>query len=124
MFRYRETARWIAFGDFDEYLTATKVPLDQILAKYPDASSVTYGQYNYSVERCEGASSLGPPVDVWGTGTDQFAVERMLYREPEPVCRFNFESEEQEDPYLCRRWLGHRKLFINPRRVRKKPLQP
>lgn len=108
LYRTRETARWVAFHDFDEYL---EVPppstLPAILAENADKPFITHGCYNYNVDLCEGETA-------WGPKDGKYAVEMMLLRGKKPHCG----GGGNQDPEWCLDGLGHRKFIYNPRMVR------
>lgn len=106
LFRNRETARWVAFGDLDEYLVVPPpASLPSILTRHQDAAYISHGAYRYSVERCEAE-------DVFAPTQAKYAVEMLVYREREPFC-----DEKGKDKSRCTNYYGHRKMFQNPRKV-------
>jgi hypothetical protein len=107
LYRNRETARWVAFHDFDEYL---EVPPPQtlpgILAENEGKPYVTHGCYNYNVDMCEGEEG-------WAPETGKFVVERMLLRANHPHCAAGHGNDSE----VCVDGFGHRKVIYNPRMV-------
>ncbi|CAI6009155.1 unnamed protein product, partial [Closterium sp. NIES-65] len=109
MYRMRTQADWVAFHDLDEYL-ALQPPatLPTILHRFESLPYITLGTYVFSAHICEEDG----PEDVWSEEEKRFAVERMLQRRKKPYC-----LRGEDDPKVCIDYYGHRKMFVNPRKV-------
>ncbi|CAI5472783.1 unnamed protein product, partial [Closterium sp. Yama58-4] len=108
MYGMRQRAHWIAFHDLDEYLALPPpASLPALLQRYTELPYITLGMYVFSAHLCEDG-----PDDVWSDDEKRFAVERMVQRRAAPYC-----LREEEDPKLCIDYYGHRKMFLNPRKV-------
>ncbi|CAI5459255.1 unnamed protein product [Closterium sp. Yama58-4] len=109
MYRMRTQAEWIAFHDLDEYLVVPPpATLPTFLHRFESLPYITLGTYVFSAHICEEDG----PEDVWGEEEKRFAVERMLQRRKNPYC-----LRGEDDPKVCIDYFGHRKIFVNPRKV-------
>lgn len=107
LYRNRETAQWVAFHDFDEYLDV-KPPhtVLSVLDKHKDSTAaVTHGAFVYRV-------GLWELDQLWNN--TEFAVELLHFKEETPYC-----IKPQSDPSVCIWGEGYRKVIANPRRLKK-----
>ncbi|CAI5533275.1 unnamed protein product, partial [Closterium sp. Naga37s-1] len=108
MYGMRQRADWIAFHDLDEYLALPPpASVPALLQRYAALPYITLGMYVFSAHLCEEG-----PEDVWSDEEKRFAVERMVQRRATPYC-----LRAEDDPKLCIDYYGHRKTFLNPRKV-------
>ncbi|CAI5972106.1 unnamed protein product [Closterium sp. NIES-64] len=108
MYGMRQRADWIAFHDLDEYLALPPpASVPALLQRYAALPYMTLGMYVFSAHLCEEG-----PADVWSDEEKRFAVERMVQRRSVPYC-----LRAEDDPKLCIDYYGHRKMFLNPRKV-------
>ncbi|CAI5492212.1 unnamed protein product, partial [Closterium sp. Naga37s-1] len=84
--------------------------LPTILHRFESLPYITLGTYVFSAHICEEDG----PEDVWIEEEKRFAVERMLQRRKKPYC-----LRREDDPKVCIDYYGHRKMFVNPRKVRR-----
>ena len=110
MYRTRLTSKWVFMADTDEYLVP-KPPLTMrsILAQHSEAAFITHGQTAAGSQKC---------VDV--RGPNVFAVERTVFRWPgKGYCTLEEREDfEEATRRYCLDHFGHRKYFLNPRKVR------
>ena len=75
---------------------------------YPTASYLTHAQTVGGTETC-----------VEGSGEGSFIIERILFRWPGLYCATEDKNKFPDREY-CLDHFGHRKYFLNPRKVRDK----
>ena len=94
-------------ADMDEYIVP-RAPetLGSLLRKYPEAAYLTHAQTAGAGEMC-----------VEGRGEGAFILERLIFRWPGLFCAVEDESKFPDRNY-CLDHYGHRKYFLNPRKVR------
>lgn len=102
VYRNRYTAKWLMMGDPDEYLhVKPPATLQSILTKYEEEAFISHQGLNWDINHCEKKTSV-----------DQFTVERMVFRLQNFSCWI-----KEWNPNLCWTSFGHRKYFVNPRKV-------
>ena len=82
-----------------------------LLDKYHMKAFLAYGAYNWDVTRCTSESLE--------SGEPRFTVERILYRKSTMHC----VDLKRFKPELCYSGFGHRKYFLNPRKVQTEIMQ-
>ncbi|GJP51134.1 hypothetical protein CLOM_g10301, partial [Closterium sp. NIES-68] len=108
LYRMRQQADWVAFHDLDEYLAVPPpASVPALLERFASLPYITLGMHVFSAHLCEEG-----PEDVWGAEEKRFAVERMVQRRKQPYC-----LRGEDDPKVCVDYYGHRKMFLNPRKV-------
>ena len=112
--------RWVANFEVDEYLLlALPSTLRNYLESHETRKGITIGRATFALEACPGRF-----VKVNETGgvvvDEEWGVERMLLREPEPYCEQVKEKPAPNknvtipDPWVCTGERGVRKWIANP----------
>lgn len=107
LFRNRETADWVAYGDFDEYMVDS-FPRPRTLRGFLceqtgwGVAFLSYGNFEFTRD-CN-------QTDLWNPSLGRMAVEYPLTRTKYATCY----PGERSHPNDCQ---GRRKFFANPRRV-------
>ncbi|CAI5531391.1 unnamed protein product [Closterium sp. Naga37s-1] len=110
--RFRRLSKWIMYLDFDEFMfiagqerMPTPLSVNHFLMPYEGMPYVTHGSLWWDWERC--LPSQGPDDPRW-------PLERMLWHGPGVYCK---ARDNHTKPNMCLDHYGHRKLFVDPRRV-------
>ncbi|CAI5476140.1 unnamed protein product [Closterium sp. Yama58-4] len=113
LYRFRRLSKWIMYLDFDEFMfidgqerMPTPLSVNHFLMPYEGMPYVTHGSLWWDWERC--LPSQGPDDPRW-------PLERMLWHGPGVFCK---ARDNHTKPTMCLDHYGHRKLFVDPRRVR------
>lgn len=107
LFRNRETADWVGFGDFDEYMV-DHFPRPRTFRGFLceqtgwGVAYLSYGNFEFARECNE--------TNLWDPSLGRFAVEFPQKRARYATC----VPGERKHPNDCQ---GRRKFFANPRRV-------
>ncbi|CAI7926973.1 unnamed protein product [Closterium sp. NIES-54] len=120
VYRFRHLSKWIMYLDFDEFMfingqvsTLERMPtplsVNHFLMPYEGMPYVTHGSLWWDLDRC--LPSQGPDDPRW-------PLERMLWHGPGIYCK---AKDNNTNPTVCLHHYGHRKLFVDPRRVSKTP---
>ncbi|CAI5517968.1 unnamed protein product, partial [Closterium sp. Naga37s-1] len=113
VYRFRHLSKWIMYLDFDEYMfingqerMPTPLSVNHFLMPYEGMPYVTHGSLWWDLDRC--LPSQGPDDPRW-------PLDRMLWHGPGIYCK---AKDNNTKPTVCLHHYGHRKLFVDPRRVR------
>ena len=110
VYRTRLTSKWVFMADTDEYIVAQPpLTIRSILQQHSEAAFITHGQTAMGSQKC---------LNV--TGLNVFTIERIIFRWPgKGYCTLETRQDfnEATRPY-CLDHFGHRKYFLNPRKVR------
>ncbi|CAI6008238.1 unnamed protein product [Closterium sp. NIES-65] len=113
VYRFRRLSKWIMYLDFDEFMfidgqerVPTPLSVNHFLMPYEGMPYVTHGSLWWDLDRC--LPSQGPDEPRW-------PLERMLWHGPGVFCK---ARDNHTKPTMCLDHYGHRKLFVDPRRVR------
>ncbi|CAI5517967.1 unnamed protein product [Closterium sp. Naga37s-1] len=113
VYRFRRLSKWIMYLDFDEFMfidgqerMPTPLSVNHFLMPYEGMPYVTHGSLWWDLDRC--LPSQGPDEPRW-------PLERMLWHGPGVFCK---ARDNHTKPTMCLDHYGHRKLFVDPRRVR------
>lgn len=104
--RTRYLAQWTLFHDFDEFLyIPPPLTLATLLQQNEDRPWMTFGSM---------PASWGLCTDRPEPSTNKWPVEKMVWVEKQPECRY---AKMSTDPWMCTGPLGRRKYVVNPRKV-------
>lgn len=113
IYRTRYLAKWVFMGDLDEYIHVR--PPDTLMSLLPQhelKAWVSHGAFNWDLSRC--LDHIGQNKN--GKSEELFMVERIRYRSKVAHC-ITPEGMNITDVNMCYSAWGHRKYFLNPRRV-------
>ncbi|GJP54818.1 hypothetical protein CLOM_g13855, partial [Closterium sp. NIES-68] len=113
VYRFRPLSKWIMYLDYDEFIfingqerMPTPLSVHHFLMPYEGMPYVSHGSLWWDCERC--LPSEGPD-------DPRRPLERMLWHGPGIFCRAKGNNTKAS---MCLDHYGHRKLFVDPRRVR------
>ncbi|CAI5531390.1 unnamed protein product [Closterium sp. Naga37s-1] len=113
VYRFRRLSKWLMYLDFDEFIFIDgqeRVPnpmsVHEFLAPHEGLPYVSHGCLWWDHERC---------LPAQGDNDPRWPLERMLWHWPFIYCQ---AKDNTTDPSMCLNHWGHRKLFVDPRKVR------
>ncbi|CAI5476141.1 unnamed protein product [Closterium sp. Yama58-4] len=113
VYRFRRLSKWLMYLDFDEFIFIDgqeRVPnpmsVHDLLTPHEGLPYVSHGCLWWDHERC---------LPAQGENDPRWPLERMLWHWPFIYCQ---AKDNTTDPKLCLDHWGHRKLFVDPRKVR------
>ncbi|GJP67412.1 hypothetical protein CLOP_g24232 [Closterium sp. NIES-67] len=113
VYRFRSLSKWIMYLDYDEFMfidgqerLPSPFSVHDFLSPHEGMPYVSHGCLWWDHERC---------LPSQGDDDPRWALERMLWHWPFIYCQ---SKDNTTNPKMCLDHWGHRKLFVDPRKVR------